>query len=103
MSLYIKKNLNKSRGLNAFAILSLSLVHWAAGPHSAGELEPRAPSEPGCGGRAGPAPQEGTEGIVVLQAVLVQVGHMVRGLPGLLPAGQQLVQAGSIAEGSSRV
>lgn len=66
-------NLSKSRGFNASAILSLSLVHWAAGPYPGGELEPRAPSELGQRDCETQPPQEGGEGVAVLQGVLAQV------------------------------
>ena len=100
-------NLNKSRGFNASTILSLSLVHWTARPSPGGKLEPRAPSEPGRGGRQAEPPREGGESAAALQGVLAQVGRVARGLPGLrphrlaqlLPAGQQLLQAGPVAEG----
>lgn len=51
----ILNNLNKSRRCNASGVLSLSFVHWAAGLHLSGELEPRATSEQGHGGGEGPA------------------------------------------------
>lgn len=106
----ILNNLNKPGGHNASAILSLSLVRWAVGPNPGGELEPRAPSEPGHGW-VGTPPQEGDYTVVVLPVALVQVGHVAGGLPGLcphrhahlLPAGLQLLQAGGITGSITRL